>query len=333
MASTCLRCCAIAAIFLLQACNKGLFRTDGNSEKGYFQVEPTDNLAVGGWLTYTVRDYEFALANVSGIGFQLVSASNDGAAHIRSMNPNADLVVDGLAPGQSRIDFSAMADGDRIDDAFLIEVQAVTHLRFTPCREGGVYVRGTDGQVNYTFSNSDVATIKGRGLFPFAIAPAAGVTFKPELSTENVWQFAIPGSAPDGVRLVSTVPGDIAEYAMTIIDARAIDGVSASTASSNTYYGRTMTIPALPISAGRPLCTQLRRIATSNTPSICKLIGDGLGVTSLELGTDTVRVDFIAAGTCSITLSLPDLGITVAWPPWKLTTAEPTSGGGSSWDD
>ena len=333
MASICLRCCALGALVLLQACNKGLFRTDGNSEKGYFQVEPTDNLAVGGWLTYTVRDYEFALTNVSGIGFQLVSASNDAAAHIRSMNAKADLVVDGLAPGQSRIDFSAMADGDRIDDAFIIDVEDVTHLRFTPCRNGGVYVRGTEGQVTYTFSNSTVASIKGLGLYPFAIAPAASVTFKPELSTESAWQFAIPESAPDGVRLVSTVPGDTAEYAMTIIDARAIDGVSASTASSNTYYGRTMTVPALPVSAGRPLCAQFRRIATSTTPSICKLIGDGLGVSSLELGTDTVRVNFIAAGTCSITLSLPDLGITVAWPTWNLTTAEPTGGGGSSWDD
>ena len=79
-----------------------------------------------------MRDYEFAVANVPSIGFQLGSATNDAAAPIRSMNPSADLVVDGLAPGQSRIDFSAMADGDRIDDAFTIDVQAMSIVRTSP---------------------------------------------------------------------------------------------------------------------------------------------------------------------------------------------------------
>jgi hypothetical protein len=149
----------------------------------------------------------------------------------------------------------------------------------------------------------------------------------------DAWQFSIPTAAPDEVRLVSVVAGDAADLVMTMIDAKAIDGVISTPDSSNTYYGKLMTLTALPTSAGRPVCAKLRRVVASTTPSICKLFKEGLDVTSLEVSDDTVKVDFIAAGKCILTLSLPELAVTVAWPPWNLTTAEPHGGGGGDFDD
>lgn len=322
----------LAAVVLLGACDLNLYRTNGNSEKGYFQIEPTESLAVGAWLTYTVRDYEFAADDDSGIGFRLVSTSDDEAARIRTMTPAADVVVDGLAQGRSRVAFSAVADGDRMDDAFTIDVQDITRVRFGACSDGGVYVRGTDGQVSYAFSNSAVSVIKGLGLYPFSMIPPEVVTLKRDLSTVDFWQFAIPQTAPDTVRLISTLPGDASDFAMTVIDPRAIDGVISTAGSSNSYYGRVMTIRASPVSAGRPVCAKLRRTVSTTTPSVCTLIKDGLGVISMEVTGDTVMVDFVTAGKCILTLLLPDLGVTVAWPPWVLTAPQP-SGGGSHFDD
>jgi hypothetical protein len=333
MSRLCSRWLVLGAVLFLQACNINAFRTGGNSEKGYFQVAPTGSLAVDGWLTYTVRDWEFLGAAVSGINFKLVSASNDAAAHIRTMTPAADLTVDGLAPGQSRIAFNAVADGDSIDDAFTIDVQAVTHLGIGGCSQGGVYVRGTNGKVVYAFLNAATAPIKGLGLYPFTVEPASGATFLPDLSTTEAWTFAIPPTAPNLVRVVSTLAGDYADYTMTIIDKSDIDGVVPTTASSNTHYGKSITVGAAPVSQGRPICAQIRQIVTSSTPAICKPIKDGFDVSSVELLDDSVQVDFIAAGTCILTLVLPDLGVTVAWPPWTLTTLEPPSSGGGHDDD
>ena len=334
MLSACSRYWLLGALIFLQACNIDAFRKGGNSEQGYFKIDPTGSLAVGGWLTYSVRDWEALGSNVSGINFRLVSASNDEAARIRSITPAADLVVDGVAPGQSRIDFKAVADGDQIDDAFTIDVQSVTHLGLSGCSDRSVYVRGTNGPMAYVFLNDTTARIKGLGLYPFTLQPVGGVTFLPDLSTTSAWQFAIPETAPDLVRVVSTLPDDHADYTMTIIDKSGIDGIVPTPASSNTNYGRSMTFAAAPVSAGRPVCARTRRVVTSTTPAICKPIKDGFDVSTIELlEGDAVRVDFIAAGTCILTLSLPDLGVTVAWPPWTLTTPEPQGGGGHDFDD
>jgi len=168
----------LACLLLLTSCGD-FFDKLGNSDKGYFAISPQASLARGGWLTYTVRDYEASGPNRAGISFQILGVTNDAAAHIQSENTVADLVVQGLTEGSSHVDFRAVADGKTIDDGFNLTVAEVNSLGFGACYyKGGVYVRGTDGSVAYTFNMGAYPPVKGLGLYPFTLSPQNAVTLR-----------------------------------------------------------------------------------------------------------------------------------------------------------
>jgi len=303
-----LRLGAVAFLLALPSCGD-LFDRLGNSDKGYFDISPEASLARGAWLTYTVRDYELAAPDRPGISFELLGATNDAAAHIQSMSAVADLVVQGLAEGSSHVDFRAVADGKTIEDGFTLTVTEARSLGFSACYYmGGVYVRGTDGPVAYTFNPGAYPPVKGLGLYPFTLSPPDAVTLRPDVSTDERWVFAIPADAPPTVVLASSLPGDQSQFAMTIIDASAIDGVF-STGTSGGTEGESVYINVMPSAAGMPVCVRAPRTVTSTTPSVCALVTDSGDVASLVTDEDTVELHMVGAGTCKLKLDVGALGV------------------------
>jgi hypothetical protein len=321
----------VAWLLVLPSCGD-FFEKLGNSDQGYFDISPRTSLARGGWLTFTVRDYEPADDGPSNIDFQLVKVSDDSTAHIQSVGKTeATLVVQGLAAGNSHVDFRAVADGETKDDGFTVTVAEVTRLGFDPCHANGRYVRGTDGPVKYAFNPSSYPTVKGLGLYPFTMAPADAVTLRTDTSTDAQWIFSIPATAPAQVVLASSLPDDQAHFTMNIVDRSAIDGVfsTASSASAGTYTRLTL----VPSAAGVPVCVYAKRKITSATPMVCSLVADvAHEVASLTTYDDAVSVHMIAAGACKLVLEIGELAFTGAMP--ELTVAPHTSsgGGGGDWD-
>jgi hypothetical protein len=319
----------VAWLLLLPACGD-FFEKLGNSDQGYFEISPRTSLARGGWLTFTVRDYELDDKGSSSIGFQLIGVSDDSTAHIQSVGETtADLVVQGLAVGSSHVDFRAVADGETRDDGFTLTVEEVTRLGFDPCYQNGTYVRGTDGPVRYTFNPGTYPTVKGLGLYPFTVNPSDAVTLRTDVSTDTNWVFTIPATAPAQVALASSLPNDQARFAMNIIDRSAIDGVFPTDTSAT--EGTTMHLSMLPSAAGIPVCVYTRRKVTSSTPSACRLVTDDGDVASLMTDDDSVQVHFVGAGTCKLLLEIAELAFSAAMP--AVTVSPHASGGGDDWDD
>jgi hypothetical protein len=318
-----LRLGAVACLLVLPACGD-FFDRLGNSDQRYFEISPAASLARGGWLTYTVRDYEVGGPNRAGISFQILDVTNDAAAHIQSADTVADLVVQGLTEGRSHVDFRAVADGKATDDGFTLTVTEVASLGFSTCHDaGGVYVRGTDGPVLYTFNPGAYPPVKGLGLYPFTLSPQDAVTLRTDASTDQRWVFSIPAEAPSTVVLASTLPGDDAQFILNIIDASAIDGIYA-TGSTGGTEGETTPINIMPSAAGSPVCIRTPRMVTSRTPSVCKLVSDSGDVTSLVTDEDTAELHFVAAGACTLTLEIGTLGVSAALS--TLTVSQPSSG-------
>lgn len=322
----------VACLILLPAC--GLFDKLGNSDEGYFEISPRTNLARGGWLTFTVRDYEPGNKGSSNIDFQIVGVSDDSTAHIQSVGASsAELTVQGLAVGSSHVDFRAKADGETRDDGFTLTVEEVTRLGFDPCSPSGTYVRGTDGSVGYTFNPGSYPTVKGLGFYPFTMSPTDAVTLRTDVSTDTDWVFTIPASAPSQVVLASSLPGDQARFAMNIVDRTAIDGVLSATSSATA--GTYTRITLLPTAAGKPVCVRAQRKLTCTTPSVCKLVLDDRDVDSLLTEDGVASVHFIAAGECKLMLEIAELAFAGTMP--ELTVAPRpsggSSGGGIDWDD
>jgi hypothetical protein len=319
----------VAWLFLLPACGD-FFEKLGNSDQGYFEISPQNSLARGGWLTYTVRDYELGSTGSSNIGFELLGVSDDSTAHILSVGQTtADLVVQGLAAGSSHVDFRAVANGESRDDGFTLTVEEVTRLGFDPCHSNGTYVRGTDGRVSYTFNPGNYPTAKGLGLYPFTMNPTDAITLRTDVSTDTNWVFTIPPAAPAQIVLASSLPGDSARFTMNIIDRSAIDGVF-PTATIATE-GTTMQLDLLPSAAGVPVCVQAKRKVTTTTPSACQLLTDDGDVPFLTTYEDSVQVDFIGTGTCRLVLEIAELIFSAAMT--AVTVSPHPSGGGGDWDD
>lgn len=321
----------LLASLLLSGCGD-LFEKLGNSDQGYFEINPRTNLARGGWLTFTVRDYELDGDGPSDIGFQLLGVSNDSAAHIQSIGKStADLTVQGLAVGSSHVDFRAVADGENRDDGFTLTVQEVTRLGFDPCAPGGIFVRGTDGSVKYAFNPGSYPTVKGLGLYPFTMSPNDAVTLRTDASTDTDWVFTIPPTAPAEVVLSSSLPSDPARFAMNIVDRSAIDGVFS--AGSSATAGTHTTLTLVPSAAGRPVCVHAKRRITSSTPMVCKLVTDAADeVASLSTDANSVSVHLVAAGACKLILEIAELAFTGAMPELTVSPHTSSSGGGD-WDD
>jgi hypothetical protein len=307
-----LRLGATAALLLAVPSCGDFFDKLGNSDKGYFAINPTASLARGAWLTYTVRDYELGAPDRPGIAFELLGTTNDAAAHIVSASSAADLIVQGLAVGSSHVDFRGVADGKTIDDGFTLTVTEARWLSFSPCYNGGVYVRGTDGPVGYAFNWNSYPPVKGLGLYPFTVSPPDAVTLRADASTDEQWLFTIPADAPPTVTLTSSLPGDDqSQFAMTIIDASAIDGVF-STGTSGGSDGESVYINVMPSAAGVPVCIRAPRTVTSTTPSVCAFATDSGDVASLVTDQGMVKLHFVGAGTCKLTLDMGALGVSTA---------------------
>jgi hypothetical protein len=320
-----LRLAAFACLLILPACGD-FFDKLGNSDKRYFEISPEASLARGGWLNYTVRDHEVGGPNQAGISFQILDVTNDAAAHIQSADMVADLVVQGLSEGTSHIDFRAVADGKTIDDGFTLTVTEVTSLAFSACYyQGGVYVRGTDGSVVYSFNPAAYPPVKGLGLYPFTLSPQNAVTLRTDTSTDERWVFTIPAEAPATVVLASNLPGDDAQFTMNIVDESAIDGVY-STGSTGGIEGDTTPINIMPSAAGSPVCVGAPRTVTSRTPSVCRLVTDSGDVPSLVTDDDTAELHFIGAGMCTLTLEIAELGVSATMS--TMTVSPHTSGDG-----
>lgn len=314
---------AVACLLVLPACGD-FFDRLGNSDQRYFDVSPEASLARGSWLTYTVRDYQAGGPDRAGISFQILDVTNDAAAHIQSADMVANLVVQGLSEGTSHVDFRAVADGKTIDDGFTLAVTEVTSLGFSACYYlGGVYVRGTDGPVVYTFNPGAYPLVKGLGLYPFTLSPPNAVTLRTDVSTDERWVFTIPAGAPPTVVLASTLPGDDAQFTMNVVDASAIDGVY-STGSTGGIQGDTTPINIMPSAAGSPVCVRAPRQVTSRTPSVCRLVTDSGDALSLMTDEDTAKVHFIGAGMCTLALDIAELGVSATLS--SMTVSPHTSG-------
>jgi len=317
---------ALAALAALAACGGcDLFRTGGNSDRGYFQIEPAADVARGGQLTYAVTDFEILPpAGRRDIGFELLSVSDPSVAEVRDSFSDGTVVIAGVAAGPAHVDFRARADGDLIEDGFALAVREVTRLQLSSCDAGGVYLRGAPAPVSYRFNPAESPALKGRGLYPVEALPPDAAVLQPDASDTETWVFDVGPASPGEVVLRSTLPGDDAHLVMTIVDPSAIDGVAPL--SGPVSAGETRTIDVRPRAGGHPVCNRLSATVRSLTPSICGF--DHGQADSLEVSEPTAALTFLASGTCQITLVVGDLGLALAWQSVTVSPAPIGDGGG-----
>jgi hypothetical protein len=316
----------VATIAALAGGGCDLFRTGGNSDRGYFEIQPTTDLALGGQLTYAVSDFE--LLPPSGpqdIGFELLSVSDPDGVQVLDSATDGTVVVAGIGPGAAHVSFRARADGDLIEDGFNITVRQVTRLQLVNCGTDGVYLRGAPAPVSYHFDPGVSPTLKGRGLYPVQALPPDGAVLQPDAPDTEIWMFNVGSAAPSQVVLESTLPEDDAQLIMNIIDPSGIDGVAPI--SGTIYAGDTRNIDVLPRAAGRPVCSRMHAVVRSLTPSVCGF-DHGTKATADVTG-PTVALTFLMTGDCRIQLELADLGLQLAWQTVTATAAPASSGGGS----
>ena len=155
--------------------------SDGGTESRRLSLIPNPpRVAVGGVAPVLLADRGFDAAELrTPPAPDAFVITPEGAAEIVDARPGG-FRVRALTPGEARIEFRASADGERFDDAVVIEAHAPTELRFGPCPLEG-YVPGRPALVPF-----DLYERTGEGTFDFVFPRGGGaewVSVEPEGAT------------------------------------------------------------------------------------------------------------------------------------------------------
>jgi hypothetical protein len=302
--------------------------TGGNSEKGYFQIAPEADLAKGAKLSYSIGDYESLSGSESGVDLEDPKSSDTDVVAIQSFDDEGSVVLKGIDEGSASISFSARADGDRIDDEFLVRVTKVTKLSMAPCATNGAYARGKKAQIRYVFNEGAKRKVLGRGFFPFTVSPSSAMTLDKSGSDENYFAFEIDDDAADEIEIRSNISGDDEKLVLPIIDESEIDGLAALEPTS-TMAGATVDVDLRPTVNGRPLCSKIRKVFRSLNTHACTI--DGATDGELDTTASTATVLLNAVDACQLLVEFPDVSRDFVFETIYVTEP-PRSSGGSSID-
>jgi hypothetical protein len=306
-------------------------RTGGNSDKGYFQIEPECHLAQGAHLDFTVGDYESIAGSVSGIDLTEPEAKDASIVKVVDFDRDGGLKLEGLDAGETRIAFTADADGDTLEDSFAVKVVEVTKLSFLPCATDASYVRGEQVKLSYRFNASAKKDVLGLGYYPFTISPKSALTLNEGSSTVEFFSFLVDSDASDSVVLASSLSGDDTALVLTIVDEDEFDAVVPVDTSTITT-GSSLQLDLRPQVNGRTVCSQVRRVVRSAYPGVCSIVGGTNG--ELETTESVAQIRFEMAGVCELYVEFPGadleffLGSTIVTDP----PSGGSSGGDGDWD-
>ncbi|MGC4069580.1 MAG: hypothetical protein QM784_33975 [Polyangiaceae bacterium] len=302
--------------------------TGGNSEKGYFQITPEADLAKGAKLTFSIGDYESFSGSKSGVDLEAPKSSDTNVVTVQSHDDEGSVVLKGVDEGSASISFSARADGDRIDDEFLVRVTEVTKLSLAPCVTNGAYARGKKAQIRYMFNEGAKRKVLGRGLYPFSVSPSSSMTLDKSGSDENYFAFEIDDDAADEIEVRSKISGDDEKLVLPVVDENEIEGLVALNPTS-TVAGATIDVDLRPIVNGRPLCSKIRKVFRSLNTHACTI--DGATDGELDTTAFTATVLLNAVDACQLLVEFPDISRSFAFET-VYVTEPPRSSGGSSID-
>jgi len=304
-------------------------RTGGNSQRGYFDVQPEARLARGATLDFTIEDH--ALFSSEGeVDLRQPESTSPQIASVERYEGSGTVTLLGRGLGHTDILFTAKSKGETLDDGFGVDVEEVSNLALDPCASDGVYLRGLPGRVSYQFLARSGHVLMGLGLYPVQWAPQSALGLEESTSTLTDFAFQVSPDAPEEVRLASTLTGDSGAVTLPIVDS---SGLALFTAPGATQTeGASVVVDLRLAIGGRLVCSRLSKVVTSRTPKSCSL--DGAVDGSVTTEEDALVMHLDATGTCRLAVELPELAMALDAAPITVTAKSSSSSTGDiDWDD
>lgn len=260
-------------------------RTDGNSDKGYFQIEPLVNVAVGAKLDAAVRDYEGS--DLPNPGRPKNATSSDPAVVAVEGIENGKITLAGKAPGPVTVSFQGVADQEAIDDSFKLEAIEAKRIELSTCTDG-VYLRGAPAFLNYFFADGPTESAhkraQGYGYYPLQVGDGGSV------NTDHRDPFTIrvdvAEDAGDEVRVSSTLPDDPAEAILPLISPSEVTSVEVllnGRQPATLVPGDAQPIGLRILAGDRLVCSVVEAEVVEETPDICQIARNDFDPMSLAM--------------------------------------------------
>lgn len=317
---------------LLVACD--LFEKGGNSNDGWFRVEPPVSAAAGTSLDLVVIDHEpngvHAVSSVKEATF-----AEDAVAEVDEVEGDVVRVFASEA-GRAELSFTAIADDQERADGYRLNV--IEPRRLVPkhlCSP--TYVANQPADVWFSFTDAGHAPGQGYGYYPVEVQEAVLIESESTAFTMRL-QLGDEDATLTSTLFPSNEPP--ASLVLQVVDESMVDGVELIDASTGGRVlpgtrlnpGDKRLIRVVPTVNGQPACgAVIENSITTSERSTCRLANSYTGPLSRSLQGAAVQVVLVAAeyGFCELSYELIEEGLeAVATGTLDFDLAEPQSSGG-----
>ena len=312
-----------------------LFRKAGNSDEGYFLIDPyveLTNLVVGGKIDWQISDYEGSSVGAAAKPRE-VKSSDAAVLGIGGVS-GAVVTTTGVGAGQAKVSFKGDADGDVLDDSFSVKVIKPERLSLNACLFSSTYVRGMPAYVGLGFVDAMSELGFGYGYYPLALLPASDATINMDNRDPEFMRLDIPATAGDSVKIISALPNDTSELTLQLIDAAEITSVAPRPRDGELVQGLPVSLDLDVFAGEQRVCTSLEAKVTVQTPDTCRIFPGPQSAPAKEATVfmHGVKVEGIGGGLCQIKIVLLAAALAAGIDrelDYQIQVQAPSSGGSS----
>lgn len=292
--------------------------TGGNSTFGSFQIWPAWNGLTGAPVTiaqgarFNVRVWDWEDINPHEPA-KLTNAFTEDESIVKVISREGDnLILEGVAPGVTRIQLEGSADGSLAVDFIDVAVAAPAAVEFDqPC--GAIsMISGHQNYLTHSFRGADGGNYYGYGLDYLSINDPTQAKLLPELGTERFQVIDVDAQASGTLAMTNIyLPNEVA---LPITAPKKITNIQFYPEYSNSSNDRHPTMITLlaevTLEGDIATCPVLRYKLVSKNPKVCSLEDLKGAVLSEEATTlDKVRIVTKTAGLCIIAMSVVSEGL------------------------